>query len=81
MSTAVSRKRVNFMIDLTLLEEMEGLVPAGDRSNFVNAALEEKLTEWSRAKAFELIEAFKQTHRHKKMTDEQLLKDIHHGRK
>lgn len=79
--TASQKKRVNFMIDIKLLEELESLVPSGDRSSLVNTLLEEKLTDLSRKKAFELIDEFKKTHRHKKMTDEELLKDMRYGQR
>lgn len=82
MDTATSqKKRVNFMIDIRILEDLEQLVPSGDRSNLVNTLLEERLIDLSRAKAFELIDEFKKKHRHKKMSDEELLKDIRYGRK
>ncbi|MFA6024051.1 MAG: hypothetical protein WC777_02440 [Candidatus Gracilibacteria bacterium] len=82
MPTAVAqRKRVNFMLDVSVLEQLEALVPSGDRSSLVNTLLEEKMIDLSREKAFELIDTFKKTHRHKKMTDEELLKSIHEARK
>jgi metal-responsive CopG/Arc/MetJ family transcriptional regulator len=75
------RKRANFMFKATVLEELEELIPAGSRSEFVNDVVEEALIQFSRKKAFELIDEFKKTHRHKKMADEELLKDIRYGRR
>lgn len=57
MNTSTSqRKRTNFMINLPLLEQMEILIPSGERSDFVNEALEEKMIDLSRAKALERME-------------------------
>lgn len=79
-TTTTPRKRVNFMISLTLLEELEQVMPAGDRSNFVNEALEEKLIDFSRKKAFEQME--KSLKKQKKVhQNKDILKMIHEGRR
>lgn len=40
MAPKVERKKVNFMVDKQLLLELERLVPAGKRSDFVNDSLD-----------------------------------------
>lgn len=81
MNTATSqRKRANFMIDTPLLEQMEILIPAGERSDFVNEALEEKMIDLSRTKALarmeESIKKQKKVH-----TTEEILKILHADRR
>ena len=81
MHTAVAqRKRVNFMINTKLLEELAGMVHAGERSDFVNEALEEKIVNWGRRKALELMnESIK---KEKKFhTTEEILKVLHADRR
>lgn len=82
MATAAStkRKRVNFMIDQNLVEEMASLIPSGERSDFVNEALENALTIWSRKKAFELIDEAKKRDT-KSYTTDQILEIIHNDRR
>lgn len=82
MKTALleKRKRINFMIDAKLLQEMERVVPSGERSDFVNVALEEKLKEWSRKKATELIHEFKLKNP-MKMKSSEILKIIKNDRR
>ncbi len=67
---AAKRKRINFMIDQNLMEEMASLIPSGERSDFVNEALENALIIWSRKKAFELIDEANKTHPLKTSTEE-----------
>ena len=74
------RKRINLMISEDLLDQLEEVVSSGERSDFVNEAVEEKLLRWSRRKAFELIEEFQKEHP-VKMSDKQLLKMIHEDRR
>lgn len=69
-AASTKRKRINFMIDQNLVEEMTSLIPSGERSDFVNEALENALTIWSRKKAFELIDEANKTHPLKTSTEE-----------
>ena len=68
------------MIDISVLERMDVLVPLGDRSELVNGLLEEKMTDLSRKKASEILRAFREK-RGKKMGDKDILKFIHESRK
>ncbi len=82
MNTAtIQRKRINFMADTSLLEEMDELVPGGSRSDFINEAIEHFLTRFSRKKAGEEMDAIRKVLHLKLGSDEQLLKKIRHGRK
>lgn len=79
MSSAVTKKRVNFTIDISILDELNTLVEDGMRSDFVNSALEEKLRDFSRKKAAELMEKSKKTLK-LKISTAQILKEIRYGR-
>ena len=39
MSSTITKKRVNFTIDIKVLDSLNSLVADGDRSDFVNEAL------------------------------------------
>lgn len=68
------------MISMSVVEKLETLVPAGQRSDFINEALEENLAQYARRKAFEELDEFKKKHP-LKMSTGQILKIIHDGRK
>lgn len=68
------------MMNSDVLEQLAGVIPPGERSDFINEAVEEKLLRWSRQKAFELIEEFKKENP-VKMSDKQMLKMIHESRR
>lgn len=53
MTLIANRKKVNFMVDVKVLAEIERLIPAGQRSNFVNESLDEALLRYSRGVAIE----------------------------
>lgn len=79
MATTITKKRVNFTIDISLLNELNQLVAEGERSEFINSALEEKLTDYGRRKAAVMMEAAKKKLKLKVSTD-QILKEIRYGR-
>lgn len=58
---ANKRRKVNFMVDEVILERLEALVPSGERSDFVNNAVEEAIKSYGRNKAFEFLEKFKKS--------------------
>ena len=68
------------MIEQSLLEELENIVPAGERSDFMNEAVEEKLAHIGRKKAYEYIKEFKKAQK-KSWSNKEILKFIHEGRK
>ena len=47
------RKKVNFMVDLIVLDGLKNVVPEGQRSDFVNHALSEALVQFGREQAVE----------------------------
>lgn len=80
MSTTITKKRANFTIDIEVLEALNSLVKDGDRSEFVNEALQEKITDYGRRKAFKaILEAKKKPG--KAYSTEEILKIIHEGRR
>lgn len=83
MVTAKTRNRirVNYMISHPLLKELEELIPRGERSDFINEAIEEALTRFSRKKAGEEMDKLRKALHLKLGNDKQLLKEIHYGRK
>ncbi len=80
MLTLSKRRRVNIMLDVNLIDSLNELVPAGDRSDVINQAIEEKMTQLSRQKASEFMEEMRKKLKHK-TTTRQILKDIRYGRK
>lgn len=81
MTTTITRKRINFMVDVGLLEELETLVPAGGRSDFVNDAMEHALSRFAIKKAMEETDKLRKKLHLKIGSDAQLLKAIRYGRK
>jgi 3-methyladenine DNA glycosylase AlkD len=75
------RKRVNFMMSIEVLEQMEILVPVGKRSDFVNEAMGRALIQFGRQKAFDEGSALREKLNLKIGSDEELLKKIRYGRK
>lgn len=53
------REKVNFMVDQTILIKFKEFVPAGERSDFVNASLKEALQTVARQKAFDAMDEFR----------------------
>lgn len=80
VATKSRRKKVNFMIEQKLFEDLESLIPAGERSDFMNDALEEAIIDFSRKKASKWMEEFKEKNKIK-MTTKEILKTIRYGRK
>lgn len=59
------RKKVNFMVDHDITQRLEQLVPVGERSDFVNKAMDEALVLYGRRKAFEFFETFRKKQKKK----------------
>lgn len=79
MNNFKERKKVNFMISKEILKSLHQVIPAGERSDFVNEALEDALIDYSRKKAFEQIEKFRKEWKLKMTTDE-IIKLKNYGR-
>ncbi len=76
---ATKRKKVNFMVDEGILERVEAIIPLGERSDFVNHAMEQALIAYGRKKAFEFIEKFKKSQK-KVWTSEKIITFIKNER-
>lgn len=74
-----TRKKVNFMINQEILEMLKKWIPAGDRSDFVNGALEEAVRRYRREKAFQLIDELREKSKLKMSTSE-MIKLKNYGR-
>lgn len=68
------------MIDEEILKQLNEHCHAGDRSDYVNQALEESIKAANRKKAFELSEHFIKKHRIK-MTTAEIIRLKNYGRK
>ena len=53
MKKHFNREKVNFMISKEILMQFRQLIPAGERSDFINEALEEAIIDYGRRKAIE----------------------------
>lgn len=73
------RKKVNFMINQEVLEMLKKWIPAGDRSNFANGALEEAVRRYVREKAFQLIDELREKSK-LKMSTAEMIKLKNYGR-
>lgn len=80
MLTLSKRRRVNIMLDVSLINSLNELIPVGDRSDIINQAIEEKMTQLSRQKASEFMKEMRTKLKHK-TSDEKIYKDIRYGRK
>ena len=67
---AQKRKKVNFMVDEEIIERLEQLIPSGERSDFMNEAMNEKLKQFGRDKAFKFFEEFRKKQKKAWSTDE-----------
>lgn len=78
-SKKTARKKVNFMVDLNILEGMKFFVPAGERSDFVNKALQASLKDFARKKASEAMDEIRKKW-NLKITNEEIRKYREYGR-
>jgi len=74
-----SRKKVNFMVEKTVLKQLMLWIPAGDRSDFVNNVLGEALRAAARRKALEGIDALRDKYKIK-MTTAEMIRLKNYGR-
>ncbi len=76
---ARKRKKVNFMIDEAILERLEALVPSGERSDFVNNAMEEAIAEHGMKQAMKFFSTLAKKEK-KKWTGKNIVKFIKNER-
>lgn len=67
------------MIEMRLIQNMEDLIPRGERSSFVNEILEEALIRQQRKKAFQAMDKLREE-ANIRMTDAQIRKYRNYGR-
>lgn len=67
------------MVNVDLMEALHYLVAAGERSNFVNDALEESMIRFRREKAFEAMDELRKTAKIR-MSTEEMIKLKNYGR-
>ena len=80
MKTSIEqRKKVNFMISVKVLHAMQKLVPAGERSDFVNKAIDDAMLYRGRKKAAEMMDEMREKLK-LKITDAQVRKLRAYGR-
>ncbi|MFA5792808.1 MAG: hypothetical protein WC897_02955 [Candidatus Gracilibacteria bacterium] len=76
----VEKKRVNFMANICLLNELEAFIPSGGRSDFINNAIEQALKRFSIKMAMEETSVLREKLHLKIGSDEKLYKKIRAGR-
>lgn len=76
---STKRKKVNFMVDLHVLEKFQKWIPAGERSDFVNHTLEEAVRRYKRKKAFDAMDELRER-AHIRMTSKEMIKRKNYGR-
>lgn len=73
------RKKTNFMIGHEVLAEMTKWIPAGERSNFVNGALEAAIRRYKREQAFNMMDELREKMKIK-MSTKEMIKLKNYGR-
>lgn len=73
------RKKVNFMVDNEVMIHIVQWVPAGQRSDFVNHALQEAVQDLARQKAIEAMDRVRMEG-HFIMSDKEIRKAREYGR-
>ena len=79
MVKKMDRKKVNFMLTKDIRIQLNQLIPAGERSDFINQALQKALVKYSRQKAMEAIEKFRKENKIS-ITTEEIIKLKNYGR-
>lgn len=79
MKKHTSREKVNFMISKETLMQFRQLIPAGERSDFMNKVLKEALVSYGRRKASEAIDKMAEEGLFSKLSTEEFLKTRHDG--
>lgn len=80
MKKYLDRQKVNFMISKETLMQFRQMIPAGERSDFMDKVLKEALVSYRRRKASEEIDKLSQK-LNLKMSTEELIKLKNYGRK
>lgn len=75
----VQRERVNFMVDHGTICELREWIPEGERSDFINEALENALVAFKRRKAFQGMDELRKRAKIR-MSDKEIRKYRNYGR-
>ena len=67
------------MVKLRIVEDIEDLIPRGERSHFINEVLEEALMRHRRKKAFQAMDKLREE-ANIRMTDAEIRKYRNYGR-
>lgn len=79
-SKSAKRKKVNFMIGEDVLVKLNTWILPGQRSDFVNGAIEDAVVKLCRQKAMEGMDEFRKKNKWR-MTNDQIRKAREYGRK
>ncbi len=77
--SAGARKKVNFMVNQETLSALKEWIPAGDRSNFVNGALEDAVRRYKRQKASDMMDELRKK-ANLRLTTAEIIKLKNYGR-
>ncbi len=80
VSSGQRRIKVNFMISSSTLDLLKETVALGDRSDFVNSALESQLLSNKKAQGAKMMNEFRAKHKFN-FTDSQIIEARNYGRK
>ena len=78
--STLDREKINFMMSRPVVMQLKKLIPAGERSDFVNTAMEAALLRFQRQKAIEGMEAFRKKYK-LRMTTAEIIRLKNYGRK
>lgn len=76
---AEKRKKMNFMLGEHIITELQMWIPSGERSNFVNGALEMAIRHYKREQAFKMMDELRKKMKIK-MSTKEMIKLKNYGR-
>lgn len=78
--STLDREKVNFMMSKSVLAQLRDSIPAGERSDFVNEALEAAIDRMRLQKFSEGLDAIRKSSK-KKFSNKEIIQSIHEARK
>lgn len=79
-SSVAQKKRLNFIVEAFVAEELKEVIPSGERSGFVSQAIQKALVQFSREKAYKETKELRKKLNLKIGNNEKLYKIIRSGR-
>lgn len=73
------REKINFMLNRDILVELKQWIPAGERSDFVNGALQGAIIQFKRERAFKAMDELREKAKIK-MTTKEFIRLKNYGR-